>query len=79
MRKIHDLGVYYQSPRLKCCGDSVIVDVFVLLELIIRELYGSLGSTRTRFYAVDLTDVDVEKIVKALFKVQSTDSRLMRQ
>lgn len=48
MRKIHDLlDVHYQSGKLKFCADSVLVSIFVLLELIIRELSGSVGSKST--------------------------------
>ena len=45
MRKIHDLlDVHYQSGRLRFCADSVLVSIFVLLDLIIRELSGNVGS-----------------------------------
>ncbi|KAF7538713.1 hypothetical protein G7054_g2751 [Neopestalotiopsis clavispora] len=40
--RLHELlDVHYQSPKLKHYGDGVLVAVFVLLELIIRELSGS--------------------------------------
>ena len=45
MRKIHDLlDVHFKSERLKFCADSVLVSIFTLLELIIRELSGNVGS-----------------------------------
>lgn len=45
LRKIHDLmDVHYKSEVLKYCADSVLVAIFVVLELIIRELTGSTTS-----------------------------------
>ena len=44
-RKLHDwLDVHHQSVRLKFAADAVLVAVFVLLELIVRELSGSSSS-----------------------------------
>lgn len=43
--RLHELlDVHYQSPKLKHYGDGVLVSVFVLLELIVRELSGSAAS-----------------------------------
>ncbi|ETS83498.1 hypothetical protein PFICI_05374 [Pestalotiopsis fici W106-1] len=40
--RLHELlDVHYQSPKLKHYGDGLLVAVFVLLELIVRELSGS--------------------------------------
>lgn len=43
--RLHDLlDVHYQSSKLKEYGDGVLVAIFVLLELIVRELSGSAAS-----------------------------------
>ncbi|KAI0177529.1 hypothetical protein BJ166DRAFT_585636 [Pestalotiopsis sp. NC0098] len=42
LSRLHELlDVHYQSSKLKQYGDGVLVAIFVLLELIVRELSGS--------------------------------------
>jgi hypothetical protein len=53
LERLHErLEVHYQSPKLKSYGDGVLVAVFVLLELIVRELSGSAASKRPEISSV---------------------------
>lgn len=79
LRKLHNwLDVHHKSVRLKFRADAVLVAIFVLLELIIRELSGSTSSKfRPIRHPLDkATETVSEKFIKVPFKGEAYGSNI---